>query len=319
MLMDPRKVLVFRTVARAGSFSAAARELGWTQPAVSQQLAALEREVGGPLLVRSSRGVTLTEAGRVLLGRADAVAGELHMAAEELASLAELRGGRVRLVAFPSAAATIAPAALGLLARDHPEIEVALVEAEPPEAWASVREGEADVALVFGYDGPPPDTTGSPGHLTWLPLAVEPVDLVLPPDHPAGRARAVRLDRLADDTWIGGCPRCRSHLVERCRAAGFEPRLAHETDDYVAVQALVAAGLGVTLLPRSALRAFRHPGVVVRESPTLGDRHVGLVYRPGAEQVPATRAFVERLLEVTSPRGSRDRPRTAGRRDDRGR
>ena len=122
--MDPRKVLVFRTVARAGSLSAAARELGWSQPAVSQQLAALEREVGVPLFVRSSRGVTPTEAGRLLLRRADAVAGELHMAGEELASLAELRGGRVRLVAFPSAAATVAPAALKLLAADHPEVEV---------------------------------------------------------------------------------------------------------------------------------------------------------------------------------------------------
>ncbi|MGZ5401216.1 MAG: LysR family transcriptional regulator [Nocardioides sp.] len=296
--MDPRRVLVFRTVARAGSLSAAARQLGWTQPAVSQQLQRLEREVGGPLLVRSSRGVTLTEAGRVLLGRADTVAGELHMAAEELASLAQLRGGRVRLVAFPSAAATLAPAALKLLAHDHPEVDVALVEAEPPEAWTAVREGTADVALVFGYDGPPPDD----GDLTWLPLAVEPVDLVLPPDHPAVGRRAVRLGDLADDTWIGGCSRCRQHLVDRCHAAGFEPRLAHETDDYVAVQALVAAGLGVTLLPRSALRAFRHPGVVVRTSRSLGDRHVGLVYRPGAEQVPATRAFIERLVRVATRR-----------------
>ncbi len=300
--MDPRRVLVFRTVARAGSLSAAARELGWSQPAVSQQLQRLEREVGAALLVRSSRGVTLTEAGTVLLGRADGIAGELHMAAEELASLAELRGGRVRLVAFPSAAATLAPAALKRLAEDHPGIEVALVEAEPPEAWTSVREGTADVALVFGYDGPPPDSTRPGGDLTWLPLAVEPVDLVLPPDHPVARRRAVRLSDLAGDTWIGGCPRCRSHLVERCREAGFEPRLSHETDDYVAVQALVAAGLGVTLLPRSALRAFQHPEVVVRSSPSLGDRHVGLVYRPGAEQVPATRAFVERLVEVVATR-----------------
>jgi len=296
--VDPRRVLVFRTVARAGSLSAAARELGSTQPAVSQQLQHLEREVGGPLLVRGSRGVTLTEAGRLLLGRADVVAGELHMAAEELASLAELRGGLVRLVAFPSAAATIAPAALRRLAEDHPEVHVTLVEAEPPEAWASVREGGADVALVFGYEGPPPDD----GDLTWLPLTVEPVDLVLPPGHPAGRHRAVRLAELADETWIGGCPRCRQHLVDRCRDAGFEPRLSHETDDYVAVQALVAAGLGVTLLPRSALRAFRHADVVVRSSPSLGDRHVGLVYRPGAEQVPATRAFVERLVEVVGTR-----------------
>lgn len=295
-------MLVFRTVARAGSLSAAARDLGWSQPAVSQQLQHLEREVGGPLVVRSSRGVTLTEAGSLLLSRADAVAGELHMAAEELASLAELRGGRVRLVAFPSAAATLAPAALSLLSRDHPGVEVALVEAEPPEAWASVREGEADVALVFGYDGPPPDATRPGGDLTWLPLAVEPVDLVLPPDHPVARRRAVRLADLSDATWIGGCSRCRQHLIDRCRDAGFEPRLAHETDDYVAVQALVAAGLGVTLLPRSALVAYRHRDVAVRSSPTLGDRHVGLIYRPGAEQVPATRAFVERLVQVVAAR-----------------
>lgn len=297
--MDPRRVLLFRTIARAGSLSAAARELGWTQPAVSQQLQRLEREAGSPLLLRSARGVTPTEAGAVLLKRADAVAGELHMAAEELASLAQLRGGRVRVAAFPSAAATLAPSALRLLARDHPAIEVALVEAEPPQAWAAVREGAVDVALVFGYDGPPPDAAGA--DLTWLPLTVEPVDLVLPPDHPAARvpdAVAPDLAVLAADTWIGGCPRCRGHLVERCRSAGFEPRLGHETDDYVAVQALVAAGLGVTLLPRSALRAFRHPDVVVLESPALGARHIGLAYRAGAEQVPATRAFVERLLDV---------------------
>ena len=290
--MDPRRLLVFRSVARAGSLSAAARELGWTQPAVSQHLQRLEREVGLPLLVRSARGVSLTEAGALLLGRADAVAGELHMAAEEMASLAQLRGGRVRLIAFPSAAATLVPTALGALARDHPGVEVGMVEAEPPETWRAVREGQADLGLVFGYDGPPPDD----GDLTWVPLAVEPVDLVLPPDHPAAGRDDVRLADLADDAWIGGCPRCRQHLVACCRQAGFEPRLVHESDDYVAVQALVAAGLGVTMLPRSALEAFRHAGVAVRGSTALGSRHVGLVHRPGAEQVPATRALIERLV-----------------------
>jgi DNA-binding transcriptional LysR family regulator len=298
--LDPRRVLVFRTVARAGSLSAAARELGWTQPAVSQQLQRLEHEVGAPLLLRSTRGVTLTDAGRLLLGRADTLAGELHMAAEELASLAHLRGGRVRLVGYPSAVATVVPDALRLLAADHPDVEVSLVEAEPPEAWASVREGEADLALVFGYDGPPADD----GSLAWLPLGRERVDLVLPPDHRlAGRSRP-SLAALADDTWIAGCPRCRLHLVGLCRDAGFEPRVAHATDDYVAVQALVAAGLGVTVLPRSALRAFRHPDVVVRSVRALGERHVGVAYRPGAEQVPATGALLERLIRTTRDLGS---------------
>ena len=293
--MDPRRVLVFRAVARAGSLSAAARELGWTQPAVSQQLQRLEHEVGGPLLLRSVRGVTLTDAGRLLLGRADALAGELHMAGEELAALAQLRGGRVRLVAYPSAVATVVPDALRLLADDHPDVEVSLSEDEPPGAWAAVREGEADLALVFGYDGRPDDD----GALAWLPLGREPVELVLPPGHRlAGRSR-LPLASFADDTWIAGCPRCRHHLVGLCRDAGFEPRVSHATDDYVAVQALVAAGLGVTMLPRSALQAFRHPEVVVRSSRALGVRHVGVAYRPGAEQVPATGALLERLIRAT--------------------
>ena len=302
--MDPRRVLVFRAVARAGSLSAAARELGWTQPAVSQQLQRLEQQVGGPLLLRSSRGVTLTDAGRLLLARADTLAGELHMAAEELASLSQLRGGRVRLVAFPSAAATLVPDALRLLAADHPEIEVSLVEAEPPEAWASVHAGEADLALVFGYGGPPDDD----GALAWLPLVREPVELVLPPGHPMATRSRLSLHGLSDDTWIAGCQRCRQHLVGLCHDAGFEPRIAHATDDYVAVQALVAAGLGVTMLPRSALRAFRHPDVVIRTVRALGVRHVGVAYRPGAEQVPATAALLERLIR-TSREAARERVR----------
>lgn len=288
--MDPRRVLLFRTVVRAGSLSAAARELGWTQPAVSQQLQRLEREAGGPLLVRSTRGVTPTQAGTVLLARADAVAGELHMAGEELAALAELRSGQVRLASFPSAAATIVPDALRLLASEHPGVRVSMQELEPPEATAAVRAGELDCALVFGYAEQPADAAD----LAWLPLAVEPVDLVLPPG-----SDAASVAELGGATWIGGCPRCRQHLVATCERSGFEPRLAHETDDYVAVQCLVAAGLGVTLLPRSALRAFRHPDVVVRTASELGRRHVGLLYRHGAEQVPATAALIERLIRVT--------------------
>jgi DNA-binding transcriptional LysR family regulator len=283
-------VLLFRTVARTGSLSAAARALTMTQPAVSQQLRHLEREVGTPLLLRGSRGVTLTEAGSLLLARADAVASQLHMADEELSSMAELREGRVRLVAFPSAAAVLVPDALQELRARHPGLEVTMVEAEPPEAWTSVREGETDVALVFGYDGPPPDD----GELVWIPLTVEPLHLVLPPDHAGARRR--HHSWLADEAWIAGCERCRQHLVARCRDAGFEPRLTHESDDYVVVQNLVARGLGITVLPRLALQAFRHPDVAVRPLDSFGERHVGIVHRPGAGDVPATRAVVGQLV-----------------------
>lgn len=292
MSLDPRRLLIFRCVARAGSISAAARELGWTQPAVSQHLGRLERETGGPLCVRGPSGVTLTQAGSALLVRADAIAGELHVAEEELAAIAQLRVGRVRLAAFPSAAATLVPRAVAALSAARPGVEVCFVEAEPPEAVRAVSSGDVDVALVFGHHGPPADL----GALVWRELVREPAHLVVPPGHRAARAASVRLAGLADESWIGGCVRCREHLVERCRAAGFEPVVRHETDDYVVVQNLVALGLGVTLLPRSALQAYRHPDVVVRESPSLGQRSVGLVFRSGADQVPATAALVAELV-----------------------
>ncbi|GGO79245.1 LysR family transcriptional regulator [Nocardioides deserti] len=294
MALDPRRLLLLRDVARAGSISAAARELGWTQPAVSQHLARLERDVGGPLLLRGPAGVAPTEAGEALLRRADVVAAELHAAGEELAALHSLRGGRVRLVAFPSAAATLVPDAVGALAADHPGVEVGLQEGEPPEALAAVSAGDADLALAFGYDGPPAGL----GALAWRPLLEEPVHLVLPPGRRGPGRRG--LAALADADWIGGCVRCRTHLVERCAAAGFEPAVRHSSDDYVVVQNLVARGLGVTVLPASALAAYRHPDVAVVDLPALGRRHVGLVHRPGADAVPATAALVARLVARAS-------------------
>ena len=300
--MDPRRLLVFREVARAGSLTAAARALGWTQPAVSQHLAALERSVALPLVLRGPGGTSLTEAGEVLLRRADAVAAELHAAGEELAALAQLRAGRVRLQAHPSAAATLVPDAVRALATSHPGISVGLVEAEPPEALAAVEAGDADLALAFGYDAEPVGL----GSLVWRPLLTEPVHLVLPGGAGSGAVPGavpgpgVGLADLADADWIGGCERCRVHLVDCCRAAGFEPALRHETDDYVVVQNLVARGLGVTALPQSALTAYRHPGVRVVEEEALGHRVVGVAHRPGADQVPATAALLEEIRRVAT-------------------
>ncbi|MGL5810108.1 MAG: LysR substrate-binding domain-containing protein, partial [Nocardioides sp.] len=207
--------------------------------------------------------------------------------------LAQLRRGRVRLIAFPSAVATIVPEALRRLRLAQPGIDVSLAEAEPPEAVTALREDNADLALTFAYDEP----RDVHGEIVWLPVITEPVDLVLPATHPAAVSRRLTLAVLADETWIGGCVRCRAHLVERCRAAGFEPRLSHATDDYVAVQALVGAGLGVSLLPRSALTAYRHHGVEVRTSTLFGTRRIGLAYRHGADQVPATGAAMRQLIE----------------------
>lgn len=281
--------MIFREVARAGSISGAARSLGWTQPAVSQHLRALERSCGTALLIRHAGGVDLTPPGQALLARADAVALQLRLAEDELAQLADLRGGRVRLTAYPTAAATLVPAAVARLRTAHPDLEIELTEAEPPEAIAAVSAGDADLALVFSYDGQPPQDAGG---LHWTRLGSEAVALVLPTGHAlATRARPALAD-LAEDPWIVGCPRCRAHTMALCAQAGFEPRVRHVTDDYVVIQNLVAAGLGVTLLPSSALEVYRHEGVTVREARGFGRRTFGVVFRPGAERVPATAALL---------------------------
>ncbi|MBF4161301.1 LysR family transcriptional regulator [Nocardioides acrostichi] len=288
--MDVRRVLIFREVARSGSIAGAARSLGWTQPAVSQHLAALERQAGVPLVVRGPGGTTITEAGAALVRRADAIAAELHAAGEELGDLAGLRSGRVRLQSFPSAAATLVPDAVRSLADSHAGVSVGLVEAEPPDAVPAVAAGDADLALVFGYDGAPADLEGRAG-LVWRPLLTEAVRLVTPPGLPVPSS----VSELARSDWIGGCERCRGHLVQVCRRAGFEPALRHTTDDYVVVQNLVARGLGVAVLPDSALAAYRHPAVQVDDLAELGVRHVGVVHRTGADVVPATRALIAEL------------------------
>lgn len=296
MAVDVRRVMIFRSVARVGSISAAARELGWTQPAVSQHLGALEREVGTPLLLRGPRGVSLTEAGRLLLARAEVVAGQLHMADEELAAVAQVRRGNVRLAAYPSALATLVPRAMAGLQRRYPEVDVKLVDAEPPEALALLERGDVDLALVFGYE--PQADLGLV--FRSRPVGTEPVRLIVPRRSRYARGRLTVAD-LAGEPWIVGCVRCRAHLVDLCHQAGFEPIERHSTDDYVVRQNLVAAGLGVTLLPEAALTAFRHPDVVVRRSEAFGRRSTSIVYRDGADLVPASAAFMAELLAAHRP------------------
>ncbi|MGA8256057.1 MAG: LysR substrate-binding domain-containing protein, partial [Nocardioides sp.] len=187
------------------------------------------------------------------------------------------------------------PEAISALARRRPDVEVGLDEAEPPEAMAAVVAGNADLALVFGYDGPPEGL----GALVWLGLLDEPVHLVLPPGHRS----VTRLADLADASWIGGCVRCRGHLVDCCADAGFVPVIRHTTDDYVVVQNLVARGLGVTVLPASAIAAYRHADVQVVDLPALGRRHVGLAHRPGADVVPATAALIAEISTAARAQG----------------
>ena len=308
--LDLQTVRVVRQVAEHGSLTAAAEALGYSQPAVSQQLRRFEERTGIALVERVGRGIRLTQSGRVLARHANAVATALEAAAGELGEIRGLRAGRVRLVAFPSASATIVPRLIAALAAAHPGVAVTYVEAEPPEAVAAVRADSADLAITFSYPGDRDDPhKASARGLDVRAYGQEPIRLVLPTGHPAAASDVVDLAALGEDPWIAGCPRCRGHLLELAGAAGFTPRIAFETDNFVAVEGMVAQGLGVALLPALALASSpRHPGIITRPTARADVRSLHLVTARGGERVPAVAAAIaalESLAASGTPGGER--------------
>ena len=292
MHLDPRRILIFRTVARAGSVSGGARALGWTQPAVSQHIRVLEDEVGQALLLRSSSGVTLTEAGERLLRHADAIAGVMGSAEAELASLAE-GAGSVTIAAFPSALAEFVPRAIASALARTPGLAARVIDLEPPEATAAVLAGDADIAVVFEYDGEHDDV-----HLTSLPLVADPSQGGLPVAHWLAGASAVAIGDLRADAWVAGCERCRRHLEVLTADAGFVPEIRFETDDPLGAQSFVAATGSVALLPGMALRVHTRDDVVVAPLADGSGRDVLLRHRAGADRVPAIRSMLDALERV---------------------
>lgn len=252
-MIEARHLRVLRAVAATGSFSAAARSLGCTQPAVSQQMKALEASAGTPLLIRTGREMRLTQAGEALVRHAAGILAGLTAAEEEIAAIAGLRAGRVRLVSFPSGSSTLVPTALAALRAAHPGTRVSLVEAEPPRSVEMLREGDCDVALAFRYG----KTAAEWDDLIVRPLLTDRLVGLVPDGHRLAGSQAVAIGDLADESWIAGCPRCRRHLVEVCEEAGFTPRIDFATDDYPAVIGLVGAGLGVAVLPELAMESVR--------------------------------------------------------------
>ncbi len=313
-MLDVIRLRVLAAVARHGSVTAAAKSLNYAQPSVSHHLARLEAETGTRLVERSGRGVKLTDAGRLLAGRAEEILGRLDAAEQELAAHVGQREERIRVAGFPSALATVVPAAAARLQAEYPGIELLLAEAEPLGALRMLRAGRVDVALVFSYlqqskatgDGQPgqvgaagPHGTGA-GHpedeegVRARLLLDEPVHLVTAAAAAAPpRTAGSRLASYAEHRWIAGCERCRTHLIWQCERAGFTPQIAFTTDDVLVAQALAASGLGVALLPDLALRAARHPGVRTEPLPGARRQVLALTYGepPGA---PA----VERLLDA---------------------
>lgn len=288
---------MFHEVARSGSYSAAARILGYTQPAVSQQMRVLERRVGTPLFIRVGRTFRLTEAGELLARHAIEILGGLDAAQQQITALRELNAGRVRVCAFPSASATIVASTVASLSASHPGIRVQLLEAEPPESLDMLVAGECDITLGFSYPGMP---ESSLDRFTVVPLLEDETRVVLPVDHRLASRPTIELSDLAGETWIAGCPRCRAHFLWACAAAGFEPDIAFTTDDNLAVQSLVLAGVGVASMPGLVLSFLRHPKVIDKLLLPEARRQVVAYTLPAYTDIPATALMLATLRKVSA-------------------
>jgi DNA-binding transcriptional LysR family regulator len=297
-MLDVRRLRVLREVAARGSFSAAAEALSFTQSAISQHVAALERETGTQLVERSPRGIRLTDAGRALVAHADAILGRIEDAEEELAAIAGLEGGRLRLACFQSAGSTLVPRAVAEFHARYPDVELSMIEAEPDPAREALKAGAIDLAVVYDFE---PIPTMREGELDTTQLIDDPYDVILPKGHRLAGKRSLSIADLAEEPWVAstiGCG-CRQITERACQDAGFEPRVAFECDETLAAQALVAAGVGVSILPRLALTTI-HPGVVVRNLNRKSQvvRRVWAAREPGAYHSPASEAMVQILLDV---------------------
>jgi len=293
-MIDARRLRVLREVARQGTLAAAADVLHLTPSAVSQQLAVLEREVGQPVVERNGRGVRLTGAAEVLVGHADLVLAQLEAAAADVAAYADGLVGTVRVAGFATGLAELVAPAARRLRAGHPGLALEVTESEAPECFVELARGDVDAVLSMASRQAP--AAGDP-RFERRALLSDTLDAVLPEDHPLADEPEVALAALAGERWIGppDGTSCHDVTVNGCAAAGFTPAFSHRTLDFHAAMALVAAGLGVALVPRLGQAAVPD-GVVLRP---LADpapaRHVFAATRTGAGRRPTVAPVLEAL------------------------
>lgn len=288
---------MLREVVRHGSFSKAAQALFLTQPAVSRQVAKLEREVGVRLLERTPAGLRLTDAGRVAVDRAEAIAGHLAAAEAELEAIATLSAGRLRLCAFPTAASTLVLEAIRVFRKRHAGVELLFMEAGTRAAVQRLRAGEVDLAIAFRERGRPAPAEWDGLHADHL--LVDPLYVALAKDHPLAGKEAIRLRELRDEGWIQAVQAGPTGITYRaCVAAGFEPRIVHLSDHAPITQGLVAAGVGVTLISSLSVPQARKDIAIRALKPSGPERDVFAVSLPGTLRPPALGAMVEILREL---------------------
>ncbi|MEU4623674.1 LysR family transcriptional regulator [Actinoplanes sp. NPDC023801] len=269
-MIDPRRLQVLIEVARQGSLNRAAAELRLTPSAVSQQISALERAVGTPVVRRSTRGVELTEAGRVLTEAATAIAAELLSAEREIARLST-RTERLTVATFTSGGQRILPHALTRFTAQRPGVELTVIESEPEASLPLVRSGAADLALVYHYDGVP----AIPPGVEWTPLLDDPMWIVLPAGHRYAGRTALALTELSGERWVQGCLSVAEMIEHYAALAGFDVVTACRGTDYQFAQSLVRAGIGISMIPEVALTADTSGLTAARLLPPGPCRYVG--------------------------------------------
>ncbi|MET7700282.1 LysR family transcriptional regulator [Streptomyces sp. NPDC005485] len=293
-MLDVRRMQVLKAVVGNGSVTAAAACLGYTPSAVSQQVAALEKEAGTALLERVGRGVRPTPAGLLLTEYADVIGRQVAEAETALGDLLAGRTGRLAVRYFATAGAPLVAPAIARMRAEHPRVQVELKLIDPEDPLPDVREGRADLALVVRPRDA--DHTG----VRLVHLLDDPYRAVLPRGHRLAAQRVIDLAELAEEPWVGSerAGPCLDPQLDACAAAGFTPDFVVESEDYVTAQGFVAAGLGVSLTPRLGLGAH-HPGVVVRE--VRGPEPVRSIYaavRETAPLGPALRGLLDALRDA---------------------
>jgi DNA-binding transcriptional LysR family regulator len=296
-MLNVGRLKILNEVAHRGSFSAAAEALDYTQSAISQQIATLEAEAGMTLLQRHPRGVSLTAAGQTLVGHSEGILARLESAEAALAAIAGLRGGRLRMASFPTAGATLMPLAIATFRARYPDVELTLTEGEPEQIAPRLRAGEIDLALLFEFDG-----SATQDELTRTELLEDPLYLALPLDHRLTKKRKLRLEDLREEAWVqtSSSSPCARHVVRSAHAAGFEPHVAFESDDYQTVQGLVAAGVGVALIPELALTVVRDDIEIRALDPRPPVRQVVAATPAGARLLPTAPAMLAVLEEAAA-------------------
>ncbi len=293
-MIDVQRLRVLRAVAEHGSFNQAATALRLTPSAVSQHVAALERSLGAQVVTRSTRGVTLTRPGQIMVSAAESVAAELEHAKQQVDQLSTGRA-QLTIATFTSGGRLLLPGAFARFTTAHPDTVLHVRENEPEHSLPLVRQGAVDLALAYHFDGPLPGQQGQSHNLRWTPLMEDPLHVVLPEGHPLAGRDALDLAELAVEPWVLGCLKTEAYLRRYAERAGFDPEIRGTTSDYFFARSLVAAGMGISLIPSIAL-VPEVPGLrTVPIGPLAPTRHIGVATISRRRDHPQVTTLIQAL------------------------